>query len=239
MSTCSRCGNQVEFRYVDGRCIPLHFDGGCESGMSTRPTDYSKAKTSKESVCFATKCPKCSSEVFFIRHNGGSVWIDPPLGYPWFKHPCFFNGDAGTGKKRLIDDFNFGTLAGHKKKYPEYQIGIVKETFVEQFKRFTKVNFQAGRSESTWLEVKSNSAGFLLGKVCVFDSKKKDIWPLDDSEKVFRLFDPDEVIVLPPKKPIKLEPGFVRCRRCGVVINKKNLNKHRRKVHGIQSNYQR
>jgi hypothetical protein len=35
------------------------------------------------------KCPKCGAGVFFIRHNGGSVWVDPPLGWPWPKHPCF------------------------------------------------------------------------------------------------------------------------------------------------------
>jgi hypothetical protein len=27
--------------------------------------------------------------VFFIRHNGGNVWVDPPLGWPWPKHSCF------------------------------------------------------------------------------------------------------------------------------------------------------
>ena len=36
-----------------------------------------------------TTCPECGADVFFIRHNGGSVWIDPPLGPPWDKHPCF------------------------------------------------------------------------------------------------------------------------------------------------------
>jgi hypothetical protein len=26
--------------------------------------------------------------VYFVRHNGGSVWFDS-LGWPWEKHPCF------------------------------------------------------------------------------------------------------------------------------------------------------
>lgn len=36
-----------------------------------------------------TKCPECGKEVYFVRHNGGSVWIDPPLGPPWDRHACF------------------------------------------------------------------------------------------------------------------------------------------------------
>ena len=41
-----------------------------------------------DSFCRPTKCPKCDrTDVFFVRHNGGSVWLDPPLGWPWYKHP--------------------------------------------------------------------------------------------------------------------------------------------------------
>lgn len=35
-----------------------------------------------------TSCPKCHENVYFIRHNGGSVWVDS-LGWPWPKHACF------------------------------------------------------------------------------------------------------------------------------------------------------
>ena len=35
-----------------------------------------------------TSCPICGSDVYFLRHNGGSVWLDE-LGDPWPKHPCF------------------------------------------------------------------------------------------------------------------------------------------------------
>lgn len=44
-----------------------------------------------ESRCYMTFCPECGESVFFIRHNGGSVWIDSPLGPPWYKHSCFDN----------------------------------------------------------------------------------------------------------------------------------------------------
>lgn len=34
--------------------------------------------------------------VYFVQHNGGSVWFDE-LGQPWPKHPCF---DAEPGSTR-------------------------------------------------------------------------------------------------------------------------------------------
>lgn len=43
-----------------------------------------------------TRCPECGADVFFIRHNGGSVWVDPPLGWPWPKHACFDKPDEPT-----------------------------------------------------------------------------------------------------------------------------------------------
>lgn len=41
-----------------------------------------------EDLSRTTTCPRCGAAVYFVRHNGGSVWLDD-LGYPWPKHPCF------------------------------------------------------------------------------------------------------------------------------------------------------
>jgi len=38
-----------------------------------------------------TKCPRCRGAVFYVRHNGGGVWLDE-LGSPWPKHACFDDG---------------------------------------------------------------------------------------------------------------------------------------------------
>ena len=46
-----------------------------------------------------SRCPECGANVFFIRHNGGFVWIDPPLGPPWDKHGCF---DEPTGPTSIF-----------------------------------------------------------------------------------------------------------------------------------------
>jgi hypothetical protein len=56
------------------------------TGFSTRT--YSFSERFKD-VCYPTKCPiKGCEPVWFIRHNGGSVWVDE-LGWPWTKHACF------------------------------------------------------------------------------------------------------------------------------------------------------
>lgn len=44
----------------------------------------------RDGLSYPTRCPKCKAEVFFVRHNGGCVWLDPPLGWPWPKHDCLY-----------------------------------------------------------------------------------------------------------------------------------------------------
>lgn len=51
----------------------------------------------------STTCPICGAVVYFVRHNGGCVWLDS-LGWPWPKHPCFDNSKEvifSTTKKEL------------------------------------------------------------------------------------------------------------------------------------------
>jgi len=49
--------------------------------------------------------------VFFVRHNGGSVWFDQ-LGPPWPKHECFNDGPYGIQLRRLLTspDQVFGVI---------------------------------------------------------------------------------------------------------------------------------
>lgn len=49
-----------------------------------------------DGFCRSTLCPICGEEVFFVRHNGGSVWFDE-LGPPWTKHECFEQVSASNG----------------------------------------------------------------------------------------------------------------------------------------------
>ncbi len=59
---------------------------------------YSQLERSKSAVyegdiadvCKPTVCKTCGAEIYFVRNNGGSVWLDE-LGWPWPKHPCFYD----------------------------------------------------------------------------------------------------------------------------------------------------
>lgn len=81
MNACKICGFEIKWRTIDGQKIPM----GCECGYDDSrflPT-FSKDGYTRE-----LHCPKCRSLVYFVRHNGGSVWLDD-LGPPWPKHPCY------------------------------------------------------------------------------------------------------------------------------------------------------
>ena len=77
--SCRDCGEPIEFRYVDGRVVPIHVAGFC----SAVPRNCVE-----EDDCFRTTCPRCERDVFFVRHNGGCVWLDE-LGLPWPEHQCY------------------------------------------------------------------------------------------------------------------------------------------------------
>ncbi len=96
MSTCRFCGEEITFRRIDGRNQPIHPNGGWECNWSSK-VEYAD-KTSKQyrpeevtdtNFTVPSNCPVCKKDVYFIRYNGGSVWVDPPLGWPWPKHACF------------------------------------------------------------------------------------------------------------------------------------------------------
>jgi hypothetical protein len=102
MATCQYCGEEIHFRNVDGRCVPIHPGGGWSCGgtasaapirsspsifCSSPDRAYIVRTWPTEDFTRETACPVCGASVFFVRHNGGSVWFDN-LGWPWPKHPC-------------------------------------------------------------------------------------------------------------------------------------------------------
>lgn len=216
MSSCSRCGNPIEFRYIDGKCIPLHLHGECTGYRSVAVTDYAGQNSCNESVCFSTNCPQCGEKVHFIRHNGGSVWIDSPLGPPWFKHACFASSASSKGRRSLAQEFGGDT---GQLNTEGLLLGVVKSTNVNFDRTHTKVLVECGEYEKLSLGIKNN-AGYLLGKLCVIEEKSSLIWPIESSDYPFKILH---------LKKVSTEPA--KCPDCGVEVLAKNLNKHRRKYH--------
>jgi hypothetical protein len=216
MSFCSRCGGAVDFRYVNGRCIPLHRSGRCEETGGTATT-YSGYSVSHDSTCFSTSCPKCSGDVFFIRHNGGSVWIDPPLGPPWTKHGCFESPTEGNAKNSLASDYAIKTTYLNASGAP---IGVVKSSEVDDEGRSTILEFHTGRAGHQRIKTKFN-AGFLLGKLCMYSLTEKQIWALEEPQYRFAI------------TSIK-NNEMSKCSVCNVEVTDKNLKRHMRKKHGVE-----
>jgi hypothetical protein len=78
---CCFCGEEIIFRVIQGVTTPFHTDSNdCIFRRLYR--------RDQEGIAHPTKCPRCEANVFFLRHNGGSVWLES-LGWPWPKHPCF------------------------------------------------------------------------------------------------------------------------------------------------------
>jgi len=74
-----------------------------------------------ENFCRETKCPICgAAPVYFVRHNGGSVWFDD-LGKPWPKHGCF-------ARESVKDDRHEALLQRSAISSQALAFGIVLET---------------------------------------------------------------------------------------------------------------
>jgi len=89
MATCWYCGEEIEFRYIDGRCVPLHISGNwCEgyAGDSTstiiKSVEVRTNETDKSDrywipwqagharsdlwgpLTYPTICPICGADIF-------------------------------------------------------------------------------------------------------------------------------------------------------------------------------
>ncbi|KQS76392.1 hypothetical protein ASG58_11220 [Rhizobium sp. Leaf383] len=103
MPYCDVCGQEIIIRHVGGRAIPLHLNGSC-SGISLASRSGYKSHSS-DSFCRPTNCPRCRDRVLFIKHNGGSVYIEPPPGAPWKRHEKCFPRKADESPTLVSDSY--------------------------------------------------------------------------------------------------------------------------------------
>lgn len=212
-----RRGSWVSGHHRNGSWIEGHYRSGTE--VDRNAFEY---KISSESKCFLTHCPKCNCDVFFVRHNGGSVWLDPPLGWPWYKHECFNKEEISSSsfesalvtpelKKKLIDGTGL-------------EIGVVQITWVEPNKNFTDIVLDVGEATTKEIRVKNN-AEFLLGKLCVINARSDEIWPFYEPDYLFVLYDPDKHKYVIPEPIVKLNKKLVKEKIKQLRIHRKQHEK--------------
>ncbi len=102
-----------------GVYYPISFP--TSSTETSIPAPGTRAVWDHAEFCCPTTCPKCQQPVFFVRHNGGSVWFDT-LGQPWPKHPCMAR-EADT--EWLERDFQVDDEPGNRKVF-----GVIREATV-------------------------------------------------------------------------------------------------------------
>lgn len=177
--TCTKCGGSVQFRVIDGRRVPLHVSGGCHD--TALVDSHLTVKRSEGSDCRKTRCPTCRAEVFFLRHNGGSVLIEPPLGPPWEIHPCLSSKQAGL-KKIYVSAEALSALGSNK----GLRIGVVQSTEVGDARDPTILRIAVGRIENLCIVVKGG-ADWLAGKLVGIVPFARCIRPLEDPSISFQI----------------------------------------------------
>jgi hypothetical protein len=101
-------------------CNAYNHPPGCRCGWGGDghlgvSSNFQSPIDSADKCCHFTSCPKCGQSVFFIRHNGGSVWVDE-LGPPWPKHPCFDGNNEKTHE--------FISYANEIVEYEDYELAF-------------------------------------------------------------------------------------------------------------------
>ena len=183
---CNYCGGAIVFRHRGGALGIIHIDGThCEGSGRTNFTPQLVSST--ESECRPTNCPRCGDEVFFIRHNGGSVWIEPPLGSPWEKHGCMYDGDTLVRR-------SLGPLIGKKRRADfggtdETYLAVVKfvEASANQKATLAKTIIPSGDSILILLK---GDARRLVGELIIVDEGRSEVRSVADEIKAWKVVGP-------------------------------------------------
>jgi hypothetical protein len=64
---------------------------------------FAQSRAYLSDFCRPTKCHYCGASIFFVRHNGGSVWFDS-LGKPWPKHECYYVNCVMSRAEKEVHD---------------------------------------------------------------------------------------------------------------------------------------
>ena len=165
----NRGSTWVSGHYRDGYWVSGHWRGGTmvwrdqSDAPSPPPTPGTvTAWAESRDCCWLTRCPNCKDPVYFVRHNGGSVWFDPPLGYPWYKHECVasrrHNPQTISEAIDLLPKWNRTPVL----------IGVVTTTVVKVHKQRARLTIKHGDNELYEREVLTSvDATKLVGTLIV------------------------------------------------------------------------
>jgi hypothetical protein len=197
--------------------------------------------------CRPTTCPECGAEVFFIRHNGGSVWGDE-LGWPWPKHACFDESSSPTGYRFIAD---LGVSYAEDKTKPK--LGRVIKRIYRNFDHVYLIDTHEGRLSA----LSASRFEYTVFTDLVAISYTEDKIFLEDGRGVMvrvrnfkltvdtmqqYLSTPGEVVYVPRLRPQRKQKVMVTCGYCkakgvpekSAQVRKGRLKNHLLRVHRIR-----
>lgn len=203
---------------MDGRCAPIHPGGGwhCGSGPSGSADTYARVSVSAtrewrdQDFTRPTTCPECRADVFFIRHNGGSVWVDE-LGWPWPKHACFDDPHGATS--------TFSTWSLKVSGITNPKLGVV--TRLKSGVRHAELVLEIRLNDSTRLALVLRwmpSAPAMLGALVIVSREDNLLLHTSYGEIPFH-----SAVELPAEKN-----GWLKCPRCKTWVQTENFDSHER-----------
>ncbi len=216
MPTCDNCGEEIEFRHIEGRIVPIHPDGGWHCGfqsnssshVSTIPRNYSGV-WHDEDFTRPTICQECGESVFFIRHNGGSVWVNS-LGTPWPKHPCF---DKPATPTRAFSSWSAKTS---RFTNPKLAVVIRIYSVPKYTEPVVEIRLQDSRYFALVLKWTTPAQKVLLGSLLAVSVEESKLLLSTGVEIPFFI----------PDKSILQFANWVQCHRCRGRIIKEYLPRH-------------
>src|SRR5215469_17867948 len=173
MELCNLCGGVIVIRWVNFSRIPIHVSGRC--GTSQPDPPKAESKEAKESFCRLTTCKHCGKGVFFIRHNGGSVWINPPLGHPWIKHGCMYPDDVRAGRSLALVSFS------HDEVRPGSLLLAVVIRAEYDGSRSTTLELASNESDR-WSAIVKYDCQFWRGELVIVDRGSRKVFRYDAPE---------------------------------------------------------
>jgi hypothetical protein len=257
VDTREHCGGKIIFRVIDGARIPIHLSGGCWKSSGRRSSsssggsgslygqysvrgDIFVSNHSNSNFCRCVRCPICKKDVFFIRHNGGSVWVDE-LGWPWPKHPCFHKDSEGDRSLRVL-------RANTQDRQIKPMLGLVIRIKVnerpEPVTTFLAINCEDGKGRCISI---SGRGKILIGQLVALDQNFSTLESADSiSYKVIRNdINPTELGLnskwledcwyQSTPKTIKEVNDLTHCPQCNAMIKPERLHRHIRRVHGTHN----
>jgi hypothetical protein len=153
-------------------------------------------KNRSEDFTRRTICPECRKEIFFVRHNGGSVWFDS-LGMPWPKHPCKYENEANSyfydgNLVHNSDERNLHNKIEVNKNRVKNAILVVLVGF-ERCYSFINLIFKCSNNQEIYVGIsKTFSCEYYLGKLFFLSTEEMKIVSIESQMvlKIFQMKDP-------------------------------------------------